>query len=190
MSGWMLEHLTAGEVLDGWNVEGGHCQARNFISVQVKCAVPEADQAQCYAPDGNPYPPRPDGAFTGDHDPGAHAGSSDSQNGPQKYHYAICVASNWDVLGNSQNRLYYFSSIFPTSGVTSDNVFHYDDTVLSPKWFAYIDAHYGDKLRHQAGSCYGVFQTIQQAEEWRANQLHGIDPSRQIITTIEWSSIP
>lgn len=31
MSGWMLEHLVAGQVIDGWNVEGGHCQARNYI---------------------------------------------------------------------------------------------------------------------------------------------------------------
>jgi hypothetical protein len=77
MSGWMLEHLKAGEVLDGWNVEGGHCQARNFISVQVKCAVREADVAKCYDSDGNPYPPRPDGAFSGDHNPnGSGSGPS------------------------------------------------------------------------------------------------------------------
>lgn len=69
MSGWMLEHLRAGGVLDGWNVEGGHCQARNFISVQVKCVVPVADEAKCYNSDGNPYPPRPDGAYSGDHNP-------------------------------------------------------------------------------------------------------------------------
>jgi hypothetical protein len=69
MSGWMLEHLKAGEVLDGWDVEGGHCQARNFISVQVKCAVPEADEAKCYKSNGEPYPPRPDGAYSGDHNP-------------------------------------------------------------------------------------------------------------------------
>ena len=69
MSGWMLEHLKAGEVLDGWNVEGDHCQAKNFISVQVKCAVREADVAKCYDSDGNPYPPRPAGAFSGAHKP-------------------------------------------------------------------------------------------------------------------------
>jgi hypothetical protein len=81
MSGWMLEHLAAGEVSDGWNVEGGHCQARNFISVQVKCAVPEADQAKCYNSDGNPYPPRPDGAFNGDHKPTSSTAASPTLNG-------------------------------------------------------------------------------------------------------------
>lgn len=69
MSGWMLDHLTSGEVLDGWNVEGGHCQARNYIAVQVKCAVVDDDEAKCYDPDGNPYPRRPDGAFSGAHKP-------------------------------------------------------------------------------------------------------------------------
>ena len=76
MGGWMLTHLKADEVLDGWNVEGGHCQARNVISVQVKCAVRDRDEAKCYNSDGKPYPPRPDGAFSGDHNPsGSLAGS-------------------------------------------------------------------------------------------------------------------
>jgi hypothetical protein len=69
MSGWMLEHFKAGEVSDGWNVEAGHCKAINVISVQVKCAVRDGDEAKCYNSDGNPYPPRPDGAFSGAHKP-------------------------------------------------------------------------------------------------------------------------
>ena len=97
MSGWMLEHLKAGEVLDGWNVEGGHCQARNFISVQVKCAVREADVAKCYDADGNPYPPRPDGAFSGDHNPngsgsGSHVGQAGKRAPALVSAYWVCVA--------------------------------------------------------------------------------------------------
>lgn len=32
MSGWMLEHLKAGEALDGWNVEGGHSLRSGALS--------------------------------------------------------------------------------------------------------------------------------------------------------------
>ena len=44
--------------------------------MQVKCAVPEGQQSKCYDSDGNPYPPRPDGAYSGDHKPSDSAAGS------------------------------------------------------------------------------------------------------------------
>ena len=85
MSGWMLEHFKAGEVSDGWNVEAGHCKAINVISVQVKCAVRDGDEAKCYNSDGNPYPPRPADAYRGDHNPSSSlAGSKNGSNSASK----------------------------------------------------------------------------------------------------------
>lgn len=84
MGGWVLEHLKPGEVSNGWAVEAGHCKAINKISVQVRCAVPQVDEAKCYDENGSPYPLRPDDAFRGDHNPtsDSQAGAASSQTEP------------------------------------------------------------------------------------------------------------
>jgi hypothetical protein len=68
MGAWMLEHLRAGEVSDGWTVMGGHCQQRNAITIQVKCMASEGEEDECFKdPQGSPYPARPAQAYRGDH---------------------------------------------------------------------------------------------------------------------------
>jgi hypothetical protein len=64
MSGWMLEHLKAGEVSNGWMVTAGHCKAWNTLTVQVKCAIPDTGEnagAACFKDShGNPIAERTD----------------------------------------------------------------------------------------------------------------------------------
>jgi hypothetical protein len=118
MSGWVLEHLKAGEVSEGWSVEGGHCQAWNVIRVQVKCAVREADQAKCFNSDGEAYPPRPDGAYSGDHNPQA----SDA-NAALKQPSGAVVASSVSVSSGNKKQAEVAAS--PTVG------FYYCQTSFS-----------------------------------------------------------
>jgi hypothetical protein len=152
MGGWMLTHLKAGEVLDGWNVEGGHCQARNFISVQVKCAVREADVAKCYDADGNPYPPRPDGAFSGDHNPNGSGSDSHVKQAGKRAPalvsaYWVCVAvfrASWGA--NVKNNYYegVVTNVFQ-KGVEADQLSTYGNKGIA------VQTDVGEAYREQFG---------------------------------------
>lgn len=183
MSGWMLEHFKPGEVSDGWSVEAGHCKARNVISVQVKCAVRDGDEAKCYNSDGNPYPPRPDGAFSGDHNPNAQATASDSRSGPAKdaasFDYWICSASD-----GGHN---YFTQIFHFP-YTGDKVeaaaLKYQDTTMSPQFNAWFDTFPG-KYPGLKGEC-RFFADKAQAEAFLQYWSNNPNSRRQNVT-LDWT---
>ncbi len=200
MSGWMLERLKAGEVLDGWNVEGGHCQARNFISVQVKCAVREADVAKCYDVDGNPYPPRPDGAFSGDHNPnGSESGSHVGQAGPK------LISAYWVCFAAFRANAYIYWEGVTTNvfqkGVETETLSGYGNkripvqstvgTAYSDQFGEWVKSTYkkdlsGDGAGYQ---CY-VFTTQQDAQGF-LNELttppRGYKPGTYRVDPVEWS---
>lgn len=171
MGGWMLTHLKAGEVLDGWSVEAGHCQARNVISVQVKCAVRESDVAKCYDSDGNPYPPRPDDAFSGDHNPNGagsrHAGNTaPSSQPPPDVHYYWC----WDIISvptsNGQAETTYYSRVFKMSESERESV--------ARKFDSWIRAQYNLPPPQGASIDFSrFFDTQQEAESNRTSIVDG-----------------
>ena len=158
MSGWMLEHLKAGEVSDGWSVEAGHCKARNVISVQVECAVRDSDEAKCYNSDGNPYPTRPTGAFSGDHNPNLpNSGSTSKANGGLQKASGI---SYYFLCFNEMTPMYY-SAIFQGS-VSQSEAQIIDD-----------DYHLPGEDRQKVAEPY-----VSKFNAWLATHYSGLDPDK------------
>jgi hypothetical protein len=152
MGGWMLEHLKAGQVSDGWVVAAGHCQARNIIRVQVKCAAREGKEDACYKdPTGNPYPLRSEYAYRGDHSPSSAAGSasakSDESAKPALAYY-YCIGQT-----NHTGMPFYPTAVF-SHPVNKDDPTNYK---LNDEYRAWLHAHYPETAndRNYNGHCLG-----------------------------------
>jgi hypothetical protein len=190
MSGWMSEHLQAGEVLDGWNVEGGHCQARNVISVQVKCAVPEGkgDDAKCYDPDGNPYP-TPGGAYSRDHNPNLQNTSETIDTAPIKTGQ---VAAYWICQNRVQDFQYYvltdvFTGTYSLTDGVSNSATLQDFTQQFEKWVKrrYPKAEAAGAISAQ---CTFMGTTQTQADQLKQRNLDQMrDFFKKDISVVVWS---
>jgi hypothetical protein len=132
-TGWMLEHLKAAQISDGWTVVSGRCFGGKVLQVQVKCIATEDhyqawiaggsgpasnELNQCFKdPSGTLYPERPPDAFRGEHKP-LNASSTDSSNAGRS---TAPSAPPTPTVG------YYYCTadfgIYPRSALYASNVF-------------------------------------------------------------------